>query len=144
MSNVFVYGSLMSTRVLEILLGRVPKIVPGTLKEHHRYSIKNRAYPAAFPSKGSSIEGKLLMGISAREKKILDDFEDVEYDCVPVKVHLKEEKEEIDATVYLYRSDLFDTLHGKWDFEVFERERLEDFLKMCQKFAKETNKRIPF
>jgi hypothetical protein len=38
----FVYGSLMDKDVLTTLMGRVPELVPGTLRGYRRYRIPNQ------------------------------------------------------------------------------------------------------
>lgn len=72
--NLFVYGSLMFPSVLHALLGRTPRThsginhgivracvmelkfsVPATLRDFHRFAIKERAYPGIFPKQGGSV-----------------------------------------------------------------------------------------
>ncbi|KAG0558349.1 hypothetical protein KC19_10G021500 [Ceratodon purpureus] len=77
--NVFVYGSLLAPEVLIALLHRVPRASLAVVHDFHRYSIKNRIYPAVLPKKGDKVFGKVLFDLSDQELHILDEFEDVEY-----------------------------------------------------------------
>ncbi|KAG0611056.1 hypothetical protein M758_7G111300 [Ceratodon purpureus] len=77
--NAFVYGSLLAPEVLTVLLQRVPRSSPAVVHDYHRYSIKNRIYPAVLPKKGDKVFGKVLFDLSEQELHILDRFEDIEY-----------------------------------------------------------------
>ncbi|XP_024363003.1 AIG2-like protein D isoform X3 [Physcomitrium patens] len=77
--NVFVYGSLLAPEVLTALLHRVPPASLAVVHDYHRFSIKNRIYPAVLPSKGDKVFGKVLFDLSDQELHILDEFEDIEY-----------------------------------------------------------------
>jgi hypothetical protein len=50
----FVYGSLMSPEVLEALLGRVPALVPGSIRGYQRYRVPGQGEPSGRtrPPKG--------------------------------------------------------------------------------------------
>lgn len=141
--KTFVYGSLLSPRVLNILLGRTPQTQPAKLSGYHRFRVRDRAYPAIFPKVDGFIEGNVLMDLDQREKEILDRFEDVEYEQRQVEVELLTEKnEKLQVFVYVYPKD--ENLYGTWDFKVFEETQLEAFCEMCLEFAKGDTKRVPF
>jgi gamma-glutamylcyclotransferase (GGCT)/AIG2-like uncharacterized protein YtfP len=78
---VFVYGSLMSTRVLQALLQRVPAMRPAVLPGFTRYRIRDEVFPAILPSttQDASVVGVVLVGLNAREREILDFYEDDGY-----------------------------------------------------------------
>jgi hypothetical protein len=45
----FVYGSLMDKDVLTTLMGRVPELVPGTLRGYRRYRVPNQGEKRQIP-----------------------------------------------------------------------------------------------
>ncbi|KAL7187107.1 hypothetical protein ACSBR1_037221 [Camellia fascicularis] len=86
--QVFVYGSLLSDEVVRVLLKRVPQSSSAILDGFHRFSIKERIYPAIVPVENKKVTGKVLLGITLPELDILDTFEDVEYNRCTVEVSL--------------------------------------------------------
>ncbi|XP_075522606.1 AIG2-like protein D isoform X2 [Primulina tabacum] len=92
-SNVFVYGSLLSDDVVCALLSRVPPSSPATLPDYHRFSIKGRVYPAIIHVENEKVIGKVLIGITPPELYILDTFEDVEYERKTVDVLFNKKEE---------------------------------------------------
>ncbi|PRP74677.1 hypothetical protein PROFUN_03599 [Planoprotostelium fungivorum] len=119
--RIFVYGSLMCKPVLQALLGRVPDMKPAMLQNYHRYSIRGFTYPAAFALNGGSIQmhPEIMKGD--------------QYKAVDVHVNAVTEgpngiAELQDASVYVFQDSLFELLYGEWDFELFEKERLKDFM----------------
>ncbi|XP_071692186.1 AIG2-like protein D isoform X1 [Rutidosis leptorrhynchoides] len=85
---VFVYGSLLADNVVQLLLNRVPQTSPAILNDYHRFSIKGRVYPAIRPVENKQVTGRVLIGLSATELDILDDYEAEEYDKRVVNVSL--------------------------------------------------------
>ena len=85
---LFVYGTLMFDAVLVTLLKRLPKSHPARLKGYRRFAIRDRVYPAIVPEAGSSVCGLVLLGLTAEERRILDEFEDEDYIKTPLTVHV--------------------------------------------------------
>ncbi|KAL7165813.1 hypothetical protein ACSBR2_036643 [Camellia fascicularis] len=56
--QVFVYGSLLSDEVVRVLLKRVPQSSSAILDGFHRFSIKERIYPAIIPVENKKVTGK--------------------------------------------------------------------------------------
>jgi len=108
------------------LLGRVPESREGRVVGWHRFRIRGRVYPAVAPLEGGEVVGKVLVGLSAEEKDLLDWFEDEEYVKVPVRV----EPCGTDAWIYA-RERVGEDLFSTWDAEVFERRELGAFVEMC-------------
>lgn len=102
--SCFVYGTLMSPEVLQTLLGRVPAMIqPAFLPNHTRHPVRDQVFPGVIPSSTSStssvstdhqsqdygnndefcsdggVKGILLRGLTQEEMKVLDWFEDEEY-----------------------------------------------------------------
>ncbi|XP_073134743.1 AIG2-like protein D [Henckelia pumila] len=136
-SNVFVYGSLLSDDVVCALLSRVPPSSPATLPHHHRFSIKGRVYPAIIPVENKKVTGKVLIGITPPELYILDTFEDVEYERKTVDVFLNDGSEKLQADTYVWQNKTDPNLYGEWDFEEWKQLHSKDFLKMTTEFKEE-------
>ncbi|KAL3804632.1 hypothetical protein HJC23_008447 [Cyclotella cryptica] len=106
-TTCFVYGTLMSTEVLQTLLGRTPPMVSGVvLHQHVRHPVKGKVYPAVIPSamaaasrcndgryikddasgNDTSVQGVLLLNLSMKEIKILDYFEEEGIDYIRTEV----------------------------------------------------------
>jgi len=143
---VFVYGSLLSNDVVKVLLGRNPQTFDATLKDHHRFKIKDRVYPAIFPKADFSVEGKVLMSLNEKEKLIFDEFEDVEYLCERVQVDAKMPGgiQIVDAFTYRFPKRSEHLLYGTWDYSSFEKNDHAAFLEMTRGFIEGLHKRIPF
>lgn len=71
----------MFPEVLRVLLGRVPDRTPATVESWRAAALPGRVYPALVPS-GSRTDGVLLSGVSERDWRILDAYEDDLYDLV--------------------------------------------------------------
>lgn len=50
----FVYGSLMDKDVLTTLMGRVPELVPGTLRGYRRYRVPNQGEKRQIPPESNT------------------------------------------------------------------------------------------
>jgi len=86
---LFVYGTLRDPDLLAAVLGRplaageiLAAVAPGFRTTHY----PNRTYPALIRAPGGTAEGLVLMGLSAFEFDLLDEFKGKEYrrDIVPV------------------------------------------------------------
>jgi hypothetical protein len=91
----------MSPDVLQVLLGRVPPLIPSAiLPNHSRHPVFGRVYPGVIPTPASSsssslgtsssssntVEGLLMVDITPLEMKILDWFESEDYKRSTVQV----------------------------------------------------------
>jgi len=147
MTNVFVYGSLLSNDVVKVLLGRNPLGPNATLRGYHRFHIKERVYPAVFPRNGGTVEGKVLMELNEKEKRILDEFEDVEYKCEKVLVEVNDQPEKprmVEAWAYMFPKGSEHLLYGTWDYNTFKEKDHAAFLEMTKGFITGLHKRVPF
>ncbi|GAA2088427.1 hypothetical protein GCM10009801_52070 [Streptomyces albiaxialis] len=77
---LFVYGTLRFPRILTALLGRVPTGTPAVVSGWRAAALNDRPYPGLVEAPGGRASGLLLAGLTVREWRILDDFEDDEYD----------------------------------------------------------------
>ncbi|XP_073303550.1 AIG2-like protein D isoform X2 [Primulina huaijiensis] len=137
MTNVFVYGSLISDDVVSALLSRVPPSHPAILPNYHRFSIKERVYPAIIPVENNKVVGKVLIGITPPELYIFDTFEDAEYERKTVDVFLIDSSEKLQVETYVWQNKTDPNLYGEWDFEAWKQLHLKDFLKMTTEFKEE-------
>ncbi|CAA0841837.1 AIG2-like (avirulence induced gene) family protein [Striga hermonthica] len=136
-SNVFVYGSLLSDDVVCALLSRVPRSAPAILPNYQRFSIKERVYPAIIPAEDKKVHGKVLLDITPPELHILDVFEDVEYERTTVDVCLEDSSEKLKAYTYVWENKTDPDLNGEWNFEDWKVLHMKDFLKMTTDFVEE-------
>jgi len=151
MNNCFVYGTLIAPEVLQTLLGRVPiTCKPGYLPNFSRFPVKGYVYPGVIPSVSdpsikpdrsstktdldSCVEGVLLTGLSEKEMKILDLFEDEDYTRSIVPIILKDkntsEVKKINTNVYVWTAgeSMLD-LHLGWNYDDFRQNNLEWYLR---------------
>jgi gamma-glutamylcyclotransferase (GGCT)/AIG2-like uncharacterized protein YtfP len=77
--NLFVYGSLMDTDVLEGVIGHVHRgeRLRARLKGYKRISASGWTYPALVPQAGAYTDGVLVTGLSDTELEALDRYEEV-------------------------------------------------------------------
>ncbi|XP_022962549.1 AIG2-like protein D [Cucurbita moschata] len=136
-SRVFVYGSLLADDIVRVLFGRVPQSFPAVLDGFHRFSIRERVYPAILPVEKKKVTGRVLLGVTSPELDILDIFEDVEYERRAVEVSLVDGSEKLTALTYVWSNGRDPNLYGEWNFEEWKQSRLDDFVGMTTRFVKE-------
>ncbi|GAV63647.1 AIG2 domain-containing protein [Cephalotus follicularis] len=135
--NVFVYGSLLADDVVGVLLKRIPHSTPATLNGYHRFSIRERVYPAILPVDNKTVTGKVLLGITDSELDVLDTFEDVEYKRSTVEVSLMDSSAKLQAHTYVWSNTNDPNLYGDWDLEEWKQAHMKDFVKMTVGFVEE-------
>ncbi|XP_010526283.1 PREDICTED: protein AIG2 A [Tarenaya hassleriana] len=133
--NLFVYGGLQEPDVVRLLLNRAPDSVSALLPGFHRFRLKGRVYPAVLPSENGKIPGKVLKGLTDDELKMLDLFEDVEYDRKTVEVVLTDTSEKMQVETYVWGNKDDPDLYGEWDFEEWKRLHMGRFLTATKNFV---------
>jgi gamma-glutamylcyclotransferase (GGCT)/AIG2-like uncharacterized protein YtfP len=78
-NNLFVYGTLMSKRILTSLIKRIPNNEVGFLLKYHNYQLSTVNYPGAKTNLSSNIKGINLLNLTEEELLILDRYEGREY-----------------------------------------------------------------
>ena len=132
--SVFVYGSLMSPKVVELLLGRIPKMESACrLAGYSRHPVKNHVFPAMVPSTPTSqVDGMVWLELTDTELKAFDWFEDVEYKRIPVTVQPQNTNKpgrNIDAEAYLWANPHSQLeLDREWSFDNFCTQNLDWYL----------------
>ena len=124
---LFVYGTLRFPRILSALLGRVPTGTPAAVSGWRTAALKDRPYPGLVEAPGSRADGLLLSGLSVREWRVLDDFEDDEYDLrtLPLDGPLHDGTP---GTGWAYTWERPDQVRPEdWDAEAFAAGRLDAY-----------------
>lgn len=139
---VFTYGTLLSEKVLNTVLGRVPERTDATLYDFIRHPICGQCFPAVVPSVGNQVNGKLLLQLSAAELVLLDAFEDPAYErCLPF-VTLKS-GQTARARVWARSSDNIDDLDCTvdWNLDWFMQYHEDRYASRCAKWSQEYHNR---
>ncbi|WKX68886.1 gamma-glutamylcyclotransferase family protein [Streptomyces sp. XD-27] len=118
---LFAYGSLQFPEVLTALLGRVPQQRAASAPGWRAAALARRDYPGLVPAEGETAPGLLLTGLTPDEWRILDAFEDDEYELR--RLPLSDGRW---AWSYLWRGG--DVLPRTWDAAEFRATRLAAFL----------------
>ncbi len=134
---IFVYGTLCSPQVLQVLLGRTTTVplLPARLWGHARYPVQNVRYPGTIPTPHqpeNHVDGFLLEVLTLTEGQLLDWFEGDEYDRVMVQVEVLNPDANTTRTaeVYLWKEHLMERLemNRRWCLQTFQQEHLELYL----------------
>jgi gamma-glutamylcyclotransferase (GGCT)/AIG2-like uncharacterized protein YtfP len=146
-ANVFVYGSLMFEPVLHALIGRTPRQQHAALPGYRRLGIRDQVFPGIMPSIDEEVRGLVLFDLLPEELAVFDEFEGDEYIKTPATPLLlassgdgdeaRAASETVEASVYVWRTDLRPLLFGTWDPDEFERSKLPEYVEMCRCFAKD-------
>ena len=138
---LFVYGSLMSPRVLASVLGHphvhasASATAPGLgaeLAGFRRMKIEGRSYPALVPAQApagtQTVLGILIQGLSEADIQTLDAFEGSDYQRTLVSVTVQGTR--MNAYTYVWQGPPTVKLYGEWDFERDFLPREEETLKL--------------
>ena len=137
----FVYGTLMSSDVVMVLLGRELEGQKARLRDFSCHPVSKRVYPGIIQSEGKEVDGLLLQGLNKRDVKILDYFEDEGVDYSRQQVSVEVEVIGIDfkstsiashAFVWNCGGDTLD-LGARWNYEEFVRQHLARYLERVVK-----------
>ncbi|WP_084522446.1 gamma-glutamylcyclotransferase family protein [Nocardia inohanensis] len=123
---LFVYGTLQFPKVLVELLGRAPDLTPAVLPGRRAAALPGRAYPGLVSASSGSTAGFLLTGLTAGEWRVLDAFEDDEYDLIPVSVHAGDR--EVYAWTYSWIAEV---LPEDWSAVAFAADHLPRYAEKC-------------
>lgn len=132
---IFVYGTLCSPQVVEVLLGRSieDSVLPkARLQGHSRHPVRNYVFPGTIPTPdqpSSHVDGLLFENLTPMERKLLDWFEGDEYDRKVVQVQ-REEGTNMSAEAYIWKPHLIGELKRdrQWSFQEFCQDHLEWYL----------------
>ena len=78
----FFYGTLLDPEILQLVLGRrisTAHHVPAIIRDYGRFYKNGALYPVFIDAPGKTVAGRLLRGLSHREARQIDGFEDGGY-----------------------------------------------------------------
>lgn len=121
--SLFVYGTLMSKKRVNVLIGRIPKNLPGKLTDFHNYQLEGVSYPGAKPKKDSIIHGIVFFNLTKKELETFDSYEGDQYKKELVVVSTFVDMYRV--PIYLYNSSM--RHYGEWKFENYfpENDRIK-------------------
>ena len=119
MSNLFAYGSLMCSDIMQSVVNFLPESVTVSLSGYRRLAIKGQQYPGLCPGGKKSVQGRLYFDIPAEGWLRLDAFEGDMYSCDEVMVATID-GDRIGARVYVVKEAYRNLLTGQeWSYERF-------------------------
>lgn len=118
--SLFAYGTLQFPEVLIELLGRCPRFVPAALPGWRAAVLPGLVYPGLVPAPGVSAPGVVLTGLTAAEWRILDAYEDEQYDLRSVRLDRSRS-----VWTYAWRAEVG---AQTWRPELFAATYLTDFV----------------
>lgn len=118
---VFLYGSLLDTRVLHALLRRTVRTRPAKLSGWQRTSLRSEVFPGLRHKPGAMTCGALIE-VSRRELARLDAYEDDYYRRLPVS-NLSVAGAVVPAEVYCLRARFLSLRSPlpRWELMAFRR-----------------------
>jgi gamma-glutamylcyclotransferase (GGCT)/AIG2-like uncharacterized protein YtfP len=149
-SGVFCYGTLQSAKVLETILGRVPRSLPAVLEGYQVHGVLGESYPAVTPlreagiAQNASVSGLFLIGLTAEELRRLDAYEGPQYRKLVDRILLVPYSLSVDAYVYVWNAsanDLFTLPEGRWDIHDWIRRHEKAFCADCAEWVSTLTKK---
>jgi gamma-glutamylcyclotransferase (GGCT)/AIG2-like uncharacterized protein YtfP len=143
MINIFVYGTLIFPEVVFALTKKSFRTEDAILNDFSRFKIYDgeisRRYPAIFEDQNGKVEGKILFDVDEESLRILDFFEDNDYQRRELKALVN--SEEFTVFVYVWNPKFKDKLKSKWNPEEFKVKHLQNYIseaipKVLQKYGR--------
>ena len=117
MSNLFVYGTLLSKEIWESIISGNYSSESAVLKGYARKKVKRKDYPGLIKHDGLKVEGMNYYDISEEDFRKLDAFEGEEYARNNISLLLESGKN-VECFAYLFRKEYFNKLtKSDWSFE---------------------------
>ena len=85
--------------------------IPATLNQYQRYCVKGAIYPGLVAENESQVQDTLYTEIADDIWQLLDDFEGLEYECIPVQVNI--EQQVLEAWTYCFKEEYQNRLNNK-------------------------------
>jgi gamma-glutamylcyclotransferase (GGCT)/AIG2-like uncharacterized protein YtfP len=122
MSNLFVYGTLLSKDVWTSIVSGDYSFDSAVLKGYARKKVTGKNYPGLTEQNGSTVEGQIYYNISEEDLIKLDEYEGEEYQRIKVSV-LSGSGKNVVCFTYLFKREWFDKLtKNDWSAnEIFNR-----------------------
>ena len=129
--DVFTYGTLLVTEVMEAVAGARFASVPARLDGWERLRVRDAVYPGVRAAPGASVDGLLWLDVHDDALLRLDRFEGEMYERRVVRVVTAEGPRDAQAYVIPQAGEhLLDPV--PWDFDRFRREHLARYLEHCR------------
>lgn len=126
MQNLFVYGTLLSSEIIEKLTGKTFETTHAVLEGYKIYCVKDCDYPAIIQQEGSKTVGLLFENMDDFSLAIISFYEGGEYKQRQVKVLCNNKYEA--ALTFVWSKELRLLENKDWDFEDFQKNRLKFYL----------------
>lgn len=124
---LFVYGTLRFPRILSALIGRSPVATPAAVTGWRAAALRGRPYPGLVAAPGGTATGLLLTGLSASEWRVLDRFEDDEYDLREIPLDgPRHDRAPASGWAYTWANPA-EVEADNWDAEHFAAHRLDAY-----------------
>ena len=146
MRKYFVFGSLQSDQVCQVLINRVPTQKSARIEGYSRRCYSRGTFPGIIAEPKSSVNGKLIE-ITEKEEEIFDLFEGEDYEKIVVDVYVDEGgKERIErANLYISSALMLPYLNEEaWNYDNWREKHLKEFCVACKQFMKEKFSDLPF
>ncbi|MEM6885351.1 MAG: gamma-glutamylcyclotransferase family protein [Verrucomicrobiota bacterium] len=124
---LFVYGSLLSDDVVELVIGRVAQSEVAVLSDFACYYVAGVTFPGIIHQAGAKTEGRLLLELQEHEIQALDQYEDTFYQRIDVQVRTRSRVEE--AMAYVVPEVHHEVMSDQhWTWKEFQRLHLTDYV----------------
>ena len=119
--NLFAYGTLMCTEIMQQVAGCLPAQLPATLAGYRRSRLRGEEYPAIVGQQGAVVQGVVYLEVPQEAWRRLDRFEGEMYARRPVLVDGAEGKS-LAADTYVIRPEFARLLlPAEWSYAEFLR-----------------------
>ncbi|MFI6866807.1 gamma-glutamylcyclotransferase family protein [Nocardia sp. NPDC050406] len=129
---LFVYGTLRFAEVLVELIGRTPRLDAAWVADWRAAALPDRVYPGLVRAVGTVTHGAMLSGLTAEEWRVLDAFEDDEYELRPVFAHAGER--DLPAWTYVWTAEV---AARDWSAEEFAVDHLPYYAGRCGRWRRD-------
>ena len=140
--NVFTYGTLMFTEVMEAVTGRRFPSEEATLRGYSRYGLRDLVYPGIVKDTEGMTDGMMYRDVDALSLKYLHAFEDELYRCERHPVVVEQRMEP--ALVYVVKTKWAKKVINPipWSPNDFWREHQDAYIASCMAFRQQMSDSI--
>ena len=133
-ANVFAYGTLCLSEVMELVAGEKVLGLPAELRNYSRYAIKERVFPGIVAEEHGLVDGVLYQGVSTEGLRRIGFFEDDFYERQEVCVELSDGTQ-CQASAYVIPDRLRHVLTQEpWDLRIFVESCGGEYLKRAEQW----------
>ena len=131
---LFTYGTLQLAAVMLALTEKDFKHSPASVHGFQRYRMKGKSYPALVDEPGGVVEGTLFTAIDSESMRLLDAFEDCEYERRSIEV-VPADGTGLSAWAYIVpAAGLAAVEYEPWDLAAFAQDVLDEYVANCKRF----------